>query len=183
MATVERCTNDLKWKYLPLEIDSNDFIDSFKTHIAPLSHPHWEGKELTFKIIEGGISNAIVAIYPLGSSLDDCVLLRFNGNGTENFVNRELEILSIISLSNSGLARPLHCQYINGLCYGFVPGRPITLDEMQDMNVARYTAKTLAKLHHVPINPSIGTKPRLEEFYSWLDKVPSQYDNSSTQSM
>jgi ethanolamine kinase len=183
MAAVEKNANGLKWKHLPLVIDPDNYIDSFKTHIVPMSLPQWEGKELIFKDIVGGLTNKLVAVYPEELSLDDCVLLRFSGCGTEHFINRELEIAYIITLNNSGLAQPLHCEFSNGLCYGFFPGRNITLDEMKDMNVARHTAKMLAKLHHVKMAPSlhVNIKTRLHDFQKWLDRIPQSYDDSEVQ--
>ena len=65
---------------------------------------------------------------------DDVVLLRMNGEGTECFVDRKREITVMLSLHRAGLIPPVFMELSNGLCYGFVPGRPFNVEDMQVFN-------------------------------------------------
>ena len=51
--------------------------------------------------------------------------------GTDAIVDRRGEILVMLSLHKAGLVPPLYLELGNGLCYGYVPGRPFTVDDMQ----------------------------------------------------
>ena len=176
MAVQERAVNTIHWKFIQVEVDLDNFLDIFKVHILPISLPEWNGKELSFEQFEDGITNKLVGLYPKDESRDDMVLLRINGNNTEKFINRDLEIVTMITLHKAGMNPPLYCQLINGLCYGFAPGRIVTLEEMRDFKMGRRVAKTLAKLHSQPINSQYGQNSRLDEFFGWLDNAPQQYD-------
>ena len=59
------------------------------------------------------------------------VLLRMNGEGTDDFLNRRNEVVVMLSLHRAGLIPPLFLEVANGLCYGYVPGRPLTVKDMK----------------------------------------------------
>ena len=61
----------------------------------------------------------------------DRVLLRLNGAGTEKFINRRNEIVTLLSLHRAGLNPPLYLEFSNGICYGYIDGRPFGVDDMQ----------------------------------------------------
>ena len=173
--------------FVPVQIELDNFIGPFLEHLLPLTSRKWAtDQEMTYRTFEEGITNKLVGVYPKNGSEDDMVLIRINGNNTDQFINRELETLTIVALHKAGIGQPLYCRFANGICYGYVPGRPITLDEMRDpeLKVGKLVAKTLAKLHHAQINSThFGTPPqsKLNEFFGWLERIPSKYDTAQKQ--
>ena len=45
--------------------------------------------------------------------------------------NRSDELYSMQLLHKAGLGPPIYAQLSNGLCYGFLPGRQMDLEEVQ----------------------------------------------------
>ena len=135
MAMVEkRSDSGLLWRYLPLTLDRNSLEHSFLTQIMPLVRPTWKERQVQTKTFSEGITNVLVGFYESreGSrDKGDMVLLRMNGKGTDKFLDRRKEILVMMSLHKAGLVPPLYLELANGLCYGYAPGRPFTVDDMQ----------------------------------------------------
>lgn len=112
-------------------------VASFTTHILPLVRPAWKDTPVYTKVFTEGITNVLLGFYVSreGSREEtDMVLLRMNGEGTDSFLDRRLEILVMLSLHQAGLVPPLYLQLTNGLCYGYIPGQPFTVDDMQVLN-------------------------------------------------
>ena len=59
------------------------------------------------------------------------VLFRMNGSGSEKIINRSDELYSMQLLHKAGLGPPIHAQLCNGLCYGFLPGWQMDLEEVR----------------------------------------------------
>lgn len=77
-----------------------------------------------------GITNVLLGFYTNGRE-DDMVLLRMNGKGTDAFLDRRSEVIVMLSLHRAGLIPPVFLEVSNGLCYGYIPGRPFTVDDMK----------------------------------------------------
>jgi ethanolamine kinase len=93
------------------------------------------------------------------------VLVRVNGQGTDAFLDRRGEIVVMLSLHEAGLIPPVFLEVNNGLCYGYIPGRPFSVEDMQDEDMMQRTAVSVARLHAVPIpgsrqdsQPQVWTK-------------------------
>lgn len=175
----KRRNGELTWNYLPVNINPDHLMASFKTHILPLVN--WKKEEVEGELSQvsfsDGITNTLIGVYPKGGKKDDMILIRFNGQCTEMIIDREREILTMLSLSSIGLCATVHCQFSNGIAYGFAPGRPITIDEMSDINMCGRIAKTMAALHKVHVPEALSKSgARLSEFFTWFDKIPKQYE-------
>ena len=59
-------------------------------------------------------------------------ILRINGRGTERLVDRDREAETVTVLSRVGLCQPLYCQFENGVCFGYAPGRPLQLEDVAE---------------------------------------------------
>ena len=145
-------------------------VEEFQKNLLRLCKPEWVGKIIRAKTFEDGITNKLVGVYVDGC-FDQMILVRINGNGTEKFIRRDLELVVMNSLHRAGLIPPVYCQFTNGLCYGYQPGRMLTLEEMADPEMARRTARCFAKLHNTPIPSEFHHSNRLFEFYEWLDII------------
>lgn len=175
MSAEPKSCSGLTWKYLPVDISAEDIVDAFQSHLA-LSRPDWQGKQLEEVAFGEGITNKLVGLRPRDGCKQDLVLVRINGNNTELFINRELEVVMMMALNGAGLSPPLYYQFKNGLCYGFAPGRTLRLEETRDLAVAKPIAKTLAKLHSLPIPEKFQRTPRLYEFYdNFLEKITGDF--------
>ena len=77
------------------------------------------------------MTNKLLGFYQVGNADDDMVLVRVNGEGRELFVDSRMEILVMLTLHRAGLNPPLYLVTNNALCYGYVPGRTLTCNDMQ----------------------------------------------------
>jgi ethanolamine kinase len=46
-------------------------------------------------------------------------------------VRRESELTTLVCLAKLGICSPLYGRFNNGICYGFVEGKPFTPDDMK----------------------------------------------------
>jgi hypothetical protein len=126
-----RSESGLSWSYLPVTLERDSLTRVFRTHLLPVVRPAWKDFAVQTKIFTEGITNVLVGFYVSRDGKADMVLLRMNGEGTDSFVDRRTEILVMLSLHKAGLVPPLYLEVANGLCYGYIPGRPFTVDDMQ----------------------------------------------------
>ena len=136
LALEKRSESGLSWNYLPLTLERSSLSHTFTTKILPLVRPAWRDCHVQTKVFTEGITNVLLGFYvsregSRDQEKDDMVLLRMNGAGTDVFLDRRAEILVMLSLHNADLVPPLYLELANGLCYGYIPGRPFTVDDMQ----------------------------------------------------
>ena len=186
MESVEELrSGDLSWKYLPeVELGFDTYLEDFKVHLLARVRPKWRREDLDVKVFDEGISNKLVAIFERGKGFkgsgEDVVLLRVNGQGTSAFINRKDEIVTILSLHEAGMVPPVYCQLKNGLCYGFAPGRNVSVDELREEGMMRRIIQTMAKLHSLKI-PTHFSKcgPVLwSKIENFLNIVPETFGDS-----
>lgn len=53
------------------------------------------------------------------------ILVRVNGIGTENIIDRDKEVRYMISLSDYKMAPKIHATFENGYVYDFIEGEPL----------------------------------------------------------
>ena len=116
-------------------------LGRFLNYLSHVVQPEWRENR-----------NALIALYlkdkGLASSGGDVVLLRMNGTGSEKIIYRSDELYSA---SKAGLGPPIHAQLSNGLCYGFLPGRQMDLEEMQSERIWQKVVHVIDALHAVEI--------------------------------
>lgn len=168
---VTKSVGDSVWNFASVTINADSPFEDFKATLLPLIRPEWVDKPLKCKTFSGGISNKLIGVNVEEGNADEMMLVRINGTGTEIFVRRDLEVGAMVSLHNAGLIPPVYCEFNNGLCYGYQPGRIITLDEMSDLEMARRTVLCFAKFHATPMPTVYTNSNRLFDFYDWLDII------------
>ena len=164
------------WRHVPITMKPKELLQSFKTHICPFLS--WaQEEELATVEFKDGITNTLIGVYRKERGEDDMVLVRFNGQNTEIMIDREKEISTMLLLNDLRLSTKLYCQFDNGIVYGYVPGRPVTIDEMHDAAMCGRIAKTMAKFHKVQVPESFSERKSrlLNEFFTWFDKIPNKY--------
>jgi hypothetical protein len=75
----------------------------------------------SFARLTGGLTNMLYKV----SVGDNVVLVRVNGIGTENMIDRDREIIYMATLSEYGLAPKIHATYENGSIYDYKEGEPL----------------------------------------------------------
>lgn len=125
-----RSEGPISWKHLPIKLDRETIARDFRAYILPLIRPSWKDCTIKTKIFCDGITNSLFGFYA-SRDKSDLVLVRVNGEGTETFIDRHNEIVVMITLHKAGLIPPVYLQLANGLCYGYIPGRPFTTEDMQ----------------------------------------------------
>lgn len=173
---MEECFKDgFTWSHLPLKLNPATCLEDFRTRVMPLVRTNWNPDRLRYCYLEG-ITNKLVAFHEEGKK-EDTVLLRIDGEGTNVFIDRQTEILVMLTLHREGLAPPLYCSLKNGMCYGFVVGRSLDEDGVQNDTMMMGIARTTAKLHSIEIPATFrGRKPHMwNKLDEWLEIVPTEF--------
>ena len=53
----------------------------------------------------------------------------------------------------------MYCQLKNGLCYGFMPGRALMVDDVRDESMMKRIVRTVTKLHSLEIPAHFQDSP------------------------
>ncbi len=183
--TESMCVSGLTWSTVPVVISAESHLEDFRKYLLRLVRPEWEGRPLTSKSFHAGTTNSIFAIFEedKGHSTTDTVLLRVNGTGTENLISRKDEILSLLTLHNNDLSPPLYAQLINGMCYGFMVGNPLSADNFTDPVMVKRIVKALVKIHSLEIPVSFQDREPHVWYKSsqWLKLIPTHFEEADKQ--
>ena len=175
--------NGWKWKCLPeFELGFKSYLEQFKADLLLYVRPNWHPESLEVEPCKG-ITNKLVAIYDrekgLENSREDVVLLRINGHGTSAFIDRENEIITKIYLNEVGLVPPVYCQLKNGLCYGYIPGRALTVDDVCDERMMERIICAMTRLHSfkIPAHFEDSTPVLWQKLDNFLEIAPKTFSD------
>lgn len=178
----------LRWKFLPdVVVEFESHLQDFKEHILPLVRPHWQPESLATKVFEEGTTNKLVAIFDKSKGLErsgkEAVLIRINGAGTDSYIDRNSELISMAALHKAGMSPPIHFQLKNGLCYGFAPGRQLDVMELQDERMLKLIVLAMVRLHLLELPTQfLKREPVLwERMDKWLSMVPERFSDPEKQ--
>ena len=115
----------------------------------------WQGADLRTKVFSDGISNSLIGIYKYGSK-DDMVLVRVYGNNTEKFIDRDAELRNMELFNAHGCGSRIYAKFANGITYALIPGSVLTIDQVREPKIAKLVAETMAKVHKIHPDGSIG---------------------------
>ena len=102
-----------------------------------------------------GISNATKAFYINNLAANDTMVIRMNGSGTDDFLDREKELEAYARLSAGNVCPPLIASFNNGLIMQMVSGTVFDKDTIKDPTLAKITAHEIARMHkNVELLPS-----------------------------
>ncbi|KAL5502997.1 hypothetical protein EMCRGX_G009869 [Ephydatia muelleri] len=180
MAVTRRHIGDIVWTHVAIEIDAENFLEGFKSHLLSHVRPNWSPSGTRAKVFNDGVTNKLMGLYHEDGPKDDMVLMRINGPGTETFIDRDAELISTHLLHRAGLAAPVYLQFDNGTCYGYLSGRTVHVSEMGDRAVLGRVAKTMAKLHATEPPPTSHSRALpfvWAKCDDWISKVPQTFED------
>ena len=162
-------------KFVPIRVQPESVVDCFIKHVMPNARPHWNTDKITTlsnKSFEEGYSNHIVGIRQDGAEDDDVILFRVDSSQLSLFLtDREAECEIMEVLHQIGMNPPVYCRYNNAICYGYTPGRPLTLDDLTNVKILKCIAVTMARYHNIDYK-------RLKKVDCWVDRISSLLPDS-----
>lgn len=109
--------------------------------------PKWSDPSLiAIKQLTGGITNMLLSC--TYTVLDETVLMRVYGHGTNLIIDRHREFISHLVLNSLLLAPAIHARFANGLVYGFLPGRSLDAPELRAEGLYPLIAQQLGNWHN-----------------------------------
>lgn len=137
-----------------------------------------EPNEISVKQLTGGITNMLLSCKYTPTNLT--VLMRVYGQGTNLIIDRHREFVLHLVLNSLNLAPPIHARFHNGLVYGFLPGRSLQSEELQDPKLFPCIAQQLGIWHNkVSLEDIEVGVEKLRRFTKNLKKIEA----SSTQAV
>ncbi|CEG64849.1 hypothetical protein RMATCC62417_01757 [Rhizopus microsporus] len=134
--------------YFDYEISSSDLFNG-AFQIVSYVFPTWKRQDIEFVQCKDGITNQLVKV--THRPTDFSVLVRAYGKGSELIIDRNQEVINIITLCSQSMCPPLYARFKNGLVYGFIKGRVSTVEELAQNKSAKWIATKLAKWHKVTL--------------------------------
>lgn len=98
--------------------------------------------------LTGGITNVLFKLTPTLAAGPPTVIVRLFGEGTELFVDRDIENVVFSELSRLEMGSPIfYGLFENGRVEGFLDSRALAPEEMHDPRIYRRIASAVAMLH------------------------------------
>ncbi|CAG5132819.1 unnamed protein product [Candidula unifasciata] len=147
--------------------------------------PDWIPERIKFKVFTEGFTNKLLGCYQSGD-VDNMVLVRVNGEGSDVVVNRDSELETFRLLCTAGCAPPVYCVFNNGIAYGFFPGQPLDERTVRLPNIQRLIAEEVVryhgacqrngKQHKIPVRSQYREKVQY-----WINILPGSFDDPDKQ--
>eukprot|EP00158_Paraphelidium_tribonemae_P004590 Partr_v1_DN26855_c0_g1_i3_m40685 putative Ethanolamine kinase len=160
----------------------HDFLEEDALEIIHRIFPAWDTARLKISRCTDGITNKLLKIRDGDSKTT--VLIRCYGAGTNSIIDRQSELISIITLSSLDFSPPIYGRFKNGFCYGFMEGEVMTPDEIVKPAMGALIARKLASWHKIPfplLNDATPQPLLWTTMTNWLAQIPEMYDNRDTQ--
>lgn len=87
-----------------------------------------------------------------------------------------------MALQEDGLAPPLHCRFINGFVYGYVPGIPLKSAQLSSEKLFPLIARKISLWHHVDCVPGDPVPRLFKTLRKWFKNIPKEYTNPEVES-
>lgn len=127
--------------------------------------------KLSFIQIKGGITNLIYRVESTES--DNKVLVRIYGDKTDYIINREREMAICEVLFKIGLSKNIYGCFEGGQIEEWIEGTIMSDDNVKDSIIMNGIAKTMKRLHSVPLCDKFYIKTEVEGYTSSLYKGKS----------
>lgn len=140
--------------YLPqytIDLHSNltENYSQIKTLLSHVFPSNWtEESNISIKQLTGGITNMLLSCTYDSPDFKETVLMRVYGHGTSLIIDRHREFVSHLVLNSLNLAPTIHARFLNGLIYGYLPGRSLDLNELRLPNLYPLIAQQLGNWHN-----------------------------------
>lgn len=144
--------------------------------------PELAGRDLTLTALSGGITNRNFLITIAG--IADRYVIRLAGNDTHLLgISREVEYAATVAAAGVGVG-PEVTAFIRPQGYlvtRFIEGRPVALEEVQEVATIKRVADSLRRIHDGPPIPGLFIPLRIVEAYRALAaargvRIPPEYE-------
>ena len=85
----------------------------------------------------GGITNKLLAVFFPKDEEETKTLIRVYGEQTEKIIDRYGELKTILTLNKYDCAGKVYGTFVNGMCYEYVPGEPLTLTTVRQPDISK----------------------------------------------
>lgn len=144
----------------PLPEKTDQLIAELYSNLLTKIRPNWTLKNLRYKAFSEGLTNRLYGFWHSqneNSKISDndnyaeAVVLRINGAGTENIIDRDRELKVWKELSDRNAAGKLFLKYNSGILFEFCRGHTIQMKDnhyKQD-NIWRSISQQMAETHNL----------------------------------
>ena len=151
------------------EIQINpDYLKDGALKLIALIQPDWHTKDnlkkLNFKIFTDGITNRLIGVYK--DRVEDMILFRVYGEKTDLFIDRTLEYRNMRTMYKAGLSAPIYCTFLNGISYGFTPGKVLDERIVRDEQISILIAENMARMHTLKPKVTKSSNCLKDSYYS-----------------
>eukprot|EP01080_Neovahlkampfia_damariscottae_P008477 gene8477-299_t len=115
-----------------------------------------------------GITNVLYKVKLTKQNETKTVNVRLNGEGTEEFIDREKELKILQETSNYGQGPELYATFLNGNVYEFIEGKPLTSEELP--KYYDKIAKAMKKFHDMDVK----CIPKVNGLFPFADTLYKQ---------
>ena len=128
----QRSVGGFSWSCASVSLSfvEHELVADIQSQILPVVRPDWTSGTLRYRVFETRVTKLLLGFYKVGKA-EDMVLVKVTGDEKELFVDSETEVIVMLTLHEAGLSPPLYLVAENALCYGCVPGRTLTVDDLQ----------------------------------------------------
>jgi ethanolamine kinase len=161
--------------------ESDETIEAQLKQVARGLVTQWEGvpdSKMQIKTYAGGITNKLFCCIVKVREEAQRVLIRVYGDGTEQMIDRESEIVVFQSLHKLGFGPRFYGLYKNGCAYGHVDGRPLTTEDLSHPHLSYIRAEHIAAWHTQIEISQFPREPTLwDSLEKWSKLVPENFDH------
>ena len=147
----------------------NDNFDDI-VELYPYIDKQWDINNVTIKILTGGHTNKLVGCFAKSKQVNghkekpvSAAVVRIYGHHTDTFIDRKGEVIYHVLLAQVGFAAPIYCLFPNGVCYGFMPGNVVSIDQVRNPHISRLIAEKMGSLHAIDFESMLPNDARQSE--------------------
>ena len=185
-ATTERNDPNTPYHNITISPNSPDVMKEVIT-LSLAVKPIWNDKIIKAMRMSDGtcISNTLIACYyGENMSYETSILVRINGIGTENIIDRDNEIntLNIVSSVASMNSAKLLAVFANGICYEYPEGDTLDIHTVRDPHIAKLIAVEMAQMHfYCKTIPTPTTGTYASAVARFITNIPKSFDDLNKQ--
>lgn len=171
-----------KPKHINLTIDcsSAEAAAGGAKKLLKVLRPLWKEDKIVMRRFQEGLSNYLVG-YKLENADDaSMILIRVHGEKSHIFTNHEEELRVLYRLWKAQGVGEVYARFNNGICYGFVPGKPLKTEHICSPPFWKLISRNMAELHKLNIC-DVGESKNARIWsllHKCIDNMPERFQNS-----
>ncbi|CAL8102726.1 unnamed protein product [Orchesella dallaii] len=156
---------------IPVRIDEQSIPTGAK-EVLRIVRPQWTSingeSNIKSKVFTDGLSNKLVGFF-VDENKEDVVIVKVFGTNTDVMIDRKAEIETMRLLHERKCGAEVYATFDNGICYQYMNGVTLEVDDCQDPEIFPLVAAEMAKMHsdigkgqHQNLKVSQSNKSHLE---------------------